>query len=169
MDVLKSLPALSIGLITVVALLSGPFGVVDLTPAQNPCSEQVFPGNGNASVDVRRVPETGTLSKSRFGAEVYRLNVPSAGVNVSDVDGRPTLSYRIRIPELSTELGSTTILSSCTSGERALTIQEATFQPDEIQNQSYDATLFVVYRGTEQAKKVERELVTKNITVEVEE
>lgn len=169
MDAARTLPVLSIGLISVVALLSGPFGLVDLTHEQNPCNEDVFPGEGNASVDVGDAPDTATLTESRFGAKVYRLNVPPARMHISDVDGRPTLSYKVRIPKLSTELGSTTILSTCTTGERALSIQEVSFQPDIIQQERYNATLFVVYRGTEQGEDIERELLSKNVRIEVQE
>lgn len=167
MDPVHSLPALSAGVIVIVAVLSGPFGVFDLTTADAPCDEDVFPGTGNATVDVEDTPNTATLTKSRFGAEVYRLEVPPTTVNVSDVRGRPTLSYRIRIFALNTELGSTTILSSCMTGERELTMNAVTFEPDRIQNDSYDARLFVVYRGTENGQPVERELLAQNVTVEV--
>lgn len=168
MDSVQSLPALSVGVIIIIAVLSGPLGVLDLTTAESPCDEDVFPGTGNATVEVTDTPDTATLSKSRFGAEVYRLELPTTTVNVSDVRGRPTLSYRIRIPGLSTELGSTTTLSSCTTGRMQLTRESATFEPDQIRNDSYDATLFVVYRGTADGEKIERYLRTKNVTVEVE-
>lgn len=168
MDPVQSLPTLSVGVILIVAVLSGPWGVFDLTTTNSACNEDVFPGTGNATVEVTDMPNTATLSKSRFGAEVYRLELPPATVNVSDVRGRPTLSYRIRIPGLKTELGSTTTLSSCTTGRMQLTRESATFEPDRIQNDSYDATLYVVYRGTADGEKVERELRTKNVTVEVE-
>lgn len=167
MDPVESLPTLSVGVIVIVAVLSGPFGVLDLTTADAPCDEDVFPGTGNATVDVADAPDTATLTKSRFGAEVYRFEVPPTTVNVSDVRGRPTLSYRIRIPGLNTEFGSTTILSSCTTGQRPLTMDAVTFEPDRMQNDSYDARLFIVYRGTNDGHKVERELLAKNVTVEV--
>lgn len=167
MDHVQSLPALTLGVIVIVAILSGPVGVLDLTTADAPCGKDVFPGHGNATVDVTDTPNTATLTKSRFGAEVYRLEVPPATVNVTDVRGRPTLSYRIRIPGLNTELGSTIILSSCTTGQRRLSIDPVTFEPDRIENDSYDARLFVVYRGTEDGENVERELLARNVTVEV--
>lgn len=170
MNVPESLPAMTVGIIAVVALLSGPFGVVDFTSShEGACQENVFPGDGNATIEITSSPDTATLSKARFGAEVYRLGVPPVTVNVSDVEGRPLLSYRIRVPRLSTELGSTTVLSSCTTGERTHSIPQATFEPNEIDNESYDATLFVVYRATEQGAEVERELLVTNVTVEVEE
>lgn len=168
MDPIQSLPALSVGAIILVAVVSGPFGVVDLTPPPSPCNEDVFPGYGNATVEVENHPNSATLSKSRFGTEVYRLEVPPATVNVTDVRGRPTLSYRIRILGLNTELGSTTILSSCRTGQQQLTMDSVTFRPDQVQNDSYDARLFVVYRATEDGEKVERELLVKNVTVEVQ-
>lgn len=168
MDVAEPLPALSIGCIVVVVLLSGPYGVVDFTPDTHACAEDVFPGRGNASVDVRHSPDAATLARSRFGAAVYRLQVPPARVIISDVAGRPVLSYRLRIDDLATEVGSTVVLSTCTEGERDLTIQQASFEPHEVQQNRYDATLFVVYHGIEDGQKFERALVTKNVTVEVE-
>lgn len=169
MDAVDSLPALSIGIIAVVAVISGPFGVVDLTPAHENCAGDVFPGDGNASVAVERAPTTGTLSQARFGASAYHLTVPPATVTVSDVAGRSTLTYKIRILDLSTELGSTTVLSPCTTGDHQLVIPDASFREEEIRQDSYDATLFVIYRGTEGGAEVDRQLLARNVTVEVAE
>lgn len=167
MNPTESLPILSVGVILVVTLLSGPFGVVDLTTGGPACSEDVFPGTGNASVEVVDAPETATLTKSRFGAEVYRLELPDASLNVSDVTGRPTVSYRLRLPALRTAVGATKILSGCTTGGITVAMDRTTFEPDRIDADSYEGRLFVVYRGSENGTKVEQELLDRNVTVEV--
>lgn len=170
MELASVLPATTLAVIAVVALLSGPVGPLDLTTEPG-CGEapgeQSFPGTGNASVTPVSVPDRATISKSSFGAAVWRLKLPPATVNASDVSGRPTVSYRIGIPELGRTVGTTAVLSRCTTGEQRLALDRSTFEPDRIDADRYDATIYLVYRGTSNGTDVEETLVAKNITVEV--
>lgn len=170
MELAGVLPATTLAVIAVVALLSGPVGPLDLTTAPT-CGEATgegaFPGTGNATVTPVSVPDRATISKSSFGAAVWRLEVPPATVNVSDVSGRPTVSYRIGIPELGRTVGTTAVLNRCTTGEQRLALDRSTFEPDRIDADRYDATIYVVYRGTANGTDVEETLVVKNVTVEV--
>jgi hypothetical protein len=164
------LPVATVALIAVVAVLSGPLGPVDLTTAPTcgeAAAEQAFPGDGNATVTPVSVPDRATITKSSFGAAVWRLDLPPATVNVSDVSGRPTVSYRISVPELGRTVGTTAVLSRCTTGERRLALDRSTFEPERIDADRYDATLYVVYRGTANGTDVEETLVARNVTVEV--
>ena len=169
MDVASALPSVVVAVIAVTAVISGPLVPVDLTPDTTTCDEDVFPEQGNATVTVRSVPDRVTLSRSEFGADVWRLDIPPARVNVTDIEGRPTVSYRIQIPELGRTAGVRAVLSHCTTGRVPLRIDPATFQPGAVHNETYDATLFVTYRGIENGTKIERTLAERNVTVVVRE
>ena len=169
MELAGILPSAVVIVVVATTVLSGPLGPVDLTTDPTTCAENVFPEQRNATVDPRTVPERATLTRSDFVADVWRLTVPAATVNVSDVSGRPTVSYRLQVPELGRTVGTRVVLSHCTSGRVPLRIDEATLPPEAVEEEQYDATAFVVYRGTENGTKVERTLVTRNATVEVAE
>jgi len=166
MELAGAAPVVTVAVIAVVAVLSGPLGPVDLTTSPE-CGTEAFPGEGTASVTVDSLPEDATITRSSFGADVWRLELPPATVNVSDVSGRPTVSYRIGIPELGRTVGTTAVLSRCTTGEQRLALDRSTFDPDRIDEDQYDATLYVVYRGTEDGTDVEETLAARNVTVEV--
>jgi len=170
MELSGVVPVATVAFIAVVAVISGPLGPVDLTTAPT-CSgatdETAFPGTGNATVTPVSVPDDATITKSSFGAAVWRLDLSPATVNVSDVSGRPTVSYRIAIPELGRTVGTTAVLSRCTTGTQRLALDRSTFEPDRIDDDRYDATLYVVYRGTKNGTDVEETLVARNVTVEV--
>lgn len=160
------IPAISALLIIMTAILAGPVLGIPGEPTEATCSADAFPGHGNASVSVTTLPETATIEQARFGADVWRLNVSDVRLNVTGVEGRPTVTYKIILHELTQTTGATTILSHC-QDTTEMGIAKSTFEPDEITNESYNATLKVIYRGTESGEKVETELATKNITVEV--
>ena len=169
MDVANALPSVVVAVVAVTAVVSGPLVSVDLTPDPTTCDEDVRPERGNATVTVHSLPDRATLSRSEFGADVWRLDIPPARVNVTDIERRPTVSYRIQIPELGRTAGVRTVFSHCTTGRVPLRIDQPTFQPETVDNETYDATLFVTYRGTENGTKVERTLAERNVTVVVRE
>lgn len=166
MDIATRLPALSVGIIVAVSLASGPAGVFDFT-TDNPCDEDVFPGDGNANIEVLSTPDTATLTKSRFGSEVYKLEIAPARVDVQDPDGRPILTYKLRIYALDTIIGTSSFLSPCTTGERDLPLQSGRIAPEKVTAEEYSGTLVIIYRGTENGESVQREIMAKNVTVEV--
>lgn len=166
MSLFNYLPAVSALLIITTAILAGPVLSIPGEPTESACSADVFPGNGNASVSVIDLPKTATIEQSRFGAEVWRLKVPNAHVNVTDIEGRPLITYKIILHELRQTTGSSVTLNHCQNTTN-LSIMEATFAPNEITRKSYNATLKVIYRGMESGETVETELATKNITVQV--
>jgi hypothetical protein len=166
MDAATALPALAVLVVAVVSVVSGPVGPVDLTTASE-CSDDVFVGDGNATVTAESVPDEATLSKSAFGAAVWRLQVPPTRVGVADVQGRPTVSFRIHLHELGRTVGTTTVLSRCTTGTVELSLPRSTFEPDAVTEERYRGTVTVVYRGTADGASVERRLVRRNVTVTV--
>ncbi len=144
MDAAGVLPHATLALIAITAVLSGPVGPLDLTAEPTSCSADVPLGTGNATITPVTIPEEATVTKSEFGAEVYRLDVPDAAVNVSTLQGRPLVVYRIQLSELGRTIGTTTVLSDCTTGTRTLSIDTATFEPNRVTEQEYNATLSIV-------------------------
>lgn len=168
MSISDYLPAVAVLVILSGAVLSGPaFGIPGDVPKQG-CTADAFPGNGNASAAVTRLPASAVIEQSNYGAEIWRLHVPNAHVDVTDISGRPTVAYKINLHELTRTTGSSTILSRC-HNTTEVNIPESTFEPNEITEDSYNATLTVTYRGTSNGTNVEEILATRNITVEVVE
>ncbi|MEF8977175.1 MAG: hypothetical protein V5A21_13190 [Halapricum sp.] len=151
------------GLILAVTLLSGPLvGAVDLTE-ESTCDAPV--GSGSATVTVDSLPEKATISKGKFGSEVYYLDVPDGQATVANVSGQPLLSYDLSIPEMGFSAGPTLFLCDGQSATQTLSIRKSTFEEEDIQADSYNATLSVTLRA-DGSETVVRE---KSITVEVEE
>ncbi|WP_153952584.1 hypothetical protein [Halosegnis longus] len=169
MDTARVAPVAVVAVVALTALVSGPATPLDLTPDTNPCEGDVRTQVGNATVEVRSLPDRATLTQAGYGARVWSLSVPPAVVNVSDVDGRPTLSYRIFLPELGRQVGSRTVVNRCTTGRLSLAVGDSTFDPDEVTPGEYNATVSVVYRGTDGGQQVERTLAERTITVVAEE
>ncbi|RNJ27066.1 hypothetical protein [Halosegnis longus] len=168
MDIARTAPVAVVAVVALTALVSGPTTPLDFTPNSLPCDSDVRSQVGNATVDVRSLPDRATLTQTEYGARVWTLSVPPAVVNVSDVQGRPAVSYRIFIPELGRQVGSRTVVSSCTTGRISLTVGESTFPPDEVAPGEYNATVSVIYRGTDAGQQVERTLAERTITVVAE-
>jgi hypothetical protein len=93
MDAVSVLPHATLALFAITAIAFGPVGPLELTGEQDKCATDTSIGTGNATKIHSSLPDYATLSRSDFGAEVYRLDVPDATVNVSDVRGRPLVNY----------------------------------------------------------------------------
>ena len=169
MDVAGVLPYAALALIAITAVLTGPIGPLDLPTDPTTCDSDIPLGTGNATITPASVPDEATLTESEFGAEVYRLDVPDASVNISGIQGRPLVVYKVHIASLGRTIGTSTMLSHCTTGQRNLSIDTATFEPDQITKPKYNATIKIVYRGSENGTKIAETLVTRNISVEVQQ
>lgn len=151
-----------IALVVFVTVITGP--VVGLTPPWfHDEAGDVQPGHGMATVEVVDVPERVILDRSEFGAQWYRLTVPPATVHVTDIEGRPMISYQVRIEALGTDQGSTTFLPSSTERTVALTMKQWRYDPADVTQESYTGEVIVTYRGSDST----RTLVRRNVTVEV--
>lgn len=149
--------------VLLVSLLSGPLVAgIDLSP---PPDELQSAQTGNATVDVVSAPENARLERGAFGAEApYTLTVPDATVIISNVTGRPLLVYKVRIPELGYQRGTTHFLDASAEGRRSLNLESATLE-EELSQDSYRGELFVILRGD----GPERTIYRGNVTVEVVE
>lgn len=169
MDAVSVLPHATVALFAITAIAFGPVGPLELTSDSDGCANDIPMGTGNATIVNSPLAESATLSQSDFGAEVYRLDVPDATVNVSDVEGRPLVNYRISIPELDRTVVSTSIQSYCTVGTQNLSIHSITIAPELITETEYEGKLEIKYRGSRNGSEISTTIASKNITIEVQD
>lgn len=162
MDAPRAVVYATVALILGVTLASGPLvGAVDFTTERE---ESFAPGTGHADVTVTSVPDRASLEKGQFGSGAYYLRVPDATVRIAAIEGQPMLVYKVRIPDLGFTRGTTHFLDGTVDGEMALSMEETTLDPDEIDREAYAAELVVLVRGGE----AEDVLYRGNVTVSVE-
>jgi hypothetical protein len=151
-----------IALIVGVTLASGPLvGAVDLTHER---PEEAFsPGSGSANVTVLSLPERATLTKGKYGAGSYYLEVPDATVRIDSLSGQPMVVYTLRIRELGYTRSTTHFLEAGMEGSQPLNIERGTLSPDRIAKNVYAGELLVEVRDD----AGERIIETRNVTVEV--
>lgn len=153
------------GLLLGVALLSGPLfpyvdlGVSDETPNPGFCK-----ADGDASITVRDVPlESFRLEQRRFGVEKYYVTGADSTAYVEDVTGCPVLVYRLTIADLNYFSQRLYYLPDSEGQEVSMSPVEGTFDPGEIDQRSYDATLTILLRGDER-----RTIYRENLTIRTE-
>jgi len=157
-----------VGVIAATVLASGPLVPVDLTTVDEPCEGGALAADGSATVERATVADSATLRKSDFGAAVYRLAVPDARVTTADVDGCVRFTYEISVAELGVTSFSVATVAADSADDTRVPIPEASFGPDRITEDRYDAEVRLVYHGTEDGSSVERTVASRNVTVEVE-
>jgi hypothetical protein len=141
-----------------VTLASGPLVGVSLTDES---AADGGPSHVSASVDS--VPDRATLEADRHNDELYHLRADPVYVTAANVSGRPTVVYRLEVPELNhTRSTGTLLLESGT--------YEVGFDPSSIEAERVDAER---YEGHLVVKAFDadgdRVLVERTITVEVVE
>ena len=156
-----------IGVITATVFASGPFVPVDFTTYDNPCEGGALSSEGSATIEPLSVPESATFTRSEFGAEVWKLDVPDATVQATDVQGCVRLTYEINIDTLGLSSLSTATVSTQSSEKVQLSIPKTTLSPDRIDEDHYNAEVRLIYHGMENGNTVERPVTSQNITVEV--
>lgn len=162
MDTERTVVYGTVSLVLLTTLASGPLvGAVDLT------TEPDRPTFGDGTVTVRSVaiPESGELTKARFGAGRYYLRVPPASVYLERVTGNPRLVYRIQIDALGYSRNTVYALSSENVGRFTLTLGRDRLETSDFDRSSYEGRLSV----ERWSGGTERHLVTRNITIEVVE
>lgn len=157
MDWVRAAVAVTVGVILVTTLLSGPLvGAVDLT-LESATEERPIPGTiDRATVEVIEPPDGPVvLDQGEFGNEVYQLLVPPLTVRVSDVRGRPTVAYKVRIFGLGYTRVTSYILDADSATERqVLEVTKTTFPPADVIESSYRAKLFVTVHETNRSRIV---------------
>lgn len=156
-----------VSIITATVLASGPFVPIDLTTYEGPCDGGTLSSEGNAVIQSSSIPESATLTRSEFGAEVWKLDVPDATVKATNIQGCVRVSYEISISELGITSLSAVTVSTDSPETLRISMSETTLSPDRVSEERYDAEVRLTYRGTENGTTVERTLASRNITVEV--
>lgn len=152
----------AVGLLLGVTLLSGPLvPQIDLVTSDEAPDSRFCEADGNASITVRDVPlESFTLEERRFGVDTYYLAGSDSTVYVDDVTGCPVLVYRLTIADLNYFGQQLYFLPDSEGQEVSMTVVEGTFNPEEIQQRSYDATLTILLRGDQR-----RTIYQENVTI----
>ena len=165
----SNLPLLTGLLILVLAVAAGPVIGIPGQQSGSACNVDAPIGTGNASVSVTDLPDSALLERSRFGAEVWRLSVDPARIDVGPVSGRPTVAYKLRVEgeDVYYTASSTTILSRCYDTSR-IVIEDSQLSQRTLEQDSYNGTFEVTYRGSRGGDDVEQRLAVENITVRVD-
>lgn len=151
----------TIVVIVVFAVASGPLLGLSLTAES---SRSAFdPSSGSLQATIVSTPDTATVERARFDADVAHLNAPPVQLDVSNVTGQPTISYKLRIDDLGYATSTVSFLDESVSGRYALEFREQTVDPERFESDEYDTTLIVVVRDD----AGERVLVEENVTTEV--
>ena len=154
--------AFTVAVVVATTLVSGPLvGFVDLTADQSFSGAGL--GEGRATVTDVTFPDRVVIEKGDFGSGSYYLRVGTATAEVSEVVGRPILSYQLSIPALGNTKSTIQVLSASSEGEIELAIEESPYGKDQITADSYEGTLSVAvrYGGQEHA------IASENVTIEV--
>lgn len=150
-----------VGLIVVTTLVSGPLvGAVDFTTEP----DHTGLGTGTATIDAVTLPDRATLTAGRFGAGEYTLRVPDATLELSAVEGRPILVYKLSIDSLGYTRSTTHFVSDRNVGRFPLSMTEDSFDPEAFDGE-YEGRLEVILRANNES----REIASKSIPVEVVE
>lgn len=147
--------------ILVLALVASSGGIGGGTVDGQPSAEV---GDGSATAAVESLPaERLRIDDGRFGTGVVYLRVPDVRVSVDDVQERPRLVYRIRIPELDVDDAATRSLAG--SEGRTVTVRgvDRAFDPQQVGADQYEAIVTVRIQSFE----VDETIVSVNETVEV--
>jgi hypothetical protein len=164
MDLSRALAAGTVAVVLAVTLVSGPLvGAVDLTEARDDDTSGEL-GFGSVEATIVSLPDDPRLVKGQYGSGAYYLRVGPATVDVSNVEGRPMLVYKLRIPELGYARGTTTFLDGGMSGSQRFSIDEAAVSPEKVTREAYDGELVVLVRSGNESRVIERRPVT--VTVE---
>lgn len=157
----RHLPHLTVGVILLGSLLSGPMvGAVDLSSED----ARTIAGNGSVHVEVTSVPEDGRLAPARYATTGYVLSLPPATVDVSNLSGNPMVVYKLRIPELGYVAGTTHVLNERFTGRQTLTFDEAVLNRSALRYDTYRGELLILKRVHER----DTVLYRGNVTLRVE-
>lgn len=145
MDWVRAAVAVTVGVILVTTVISGPLvGAVDLTPETSDSARPASGEPARATVHILEEPAGPVvLDQGEFGNDVYVLRVPPIRVRVTDVRGAPTVTYKVRIFGLGYTRVSSYVLEPGAAERRALEVTKTSFPPSQITETEYPARLFV--------------------------
>jgi len=163
MDFVWRVRAVVFGSMLFVLLVSGPVvGLVDLTPEQRSPDSL---GGGTANVSMVSDPAADLrLDRGRFGTGVYYLRVPPAVVDITAIDGRPQLTYKVSVPGLDYTDSTSQVLDDTATGRTTVHLSDRAFEPGALGTQSYRVEVIVRVQSFEMDDVVYR----RNATVTVD-
>lgn len=124
--------------------------------------EPADPGTGSVSATVADTPTRVTLEATDFGAG-YDLRGPPVTVTLSEVAGRPYLSYTVAVPALGHQTTSLTVVEA--DGRIRLTMNPSTLSEGAVDADSYEGRL-AIHAIDDDGRRVVAET---EVTVEVRE
>jgi hypothetical protein len=78
------------------------------------------PSSGSIDASVVSTPDRVTVEYARFDADVAHLNAPPVQLDISNVSHQPTISYKLRIDELTYATSTVSFLDASVAGRYAL-------------------------------------------------
>jgi len=164
-ELVKVPPSFTVSLCALVLVLAFLFGpVVPSVALSSQSGDHVVPASGTVNVTVEEMPDELTISKRSFGAGTYGIESNAVRTTVSEVAGNPLVVYRLRIPALEFDKQTYRILSTDVSGALEIRHQPITFQPYQITQKSYQATVTVLVRDEDGKRIVEKRQITIRVT-----
>lgn len=119
-------------------------------------------GEGTATVEDVRLASPLAMTPGRFGTGVVYLRIPNAAVELSSVQGRSRLVYRVAVPTLAFDRVGTSAVSPGATRASVGTSDRA-FVSGTLANDSYRVHVSVRL----QSFAVDRTVFERNVTVEV--
>ncbi|WP_276271502.1 hypothetical protein [Haloarcula litorea] len=147
------------GVVVAAALVSGP-----LVPGVTLTSERdVTYGGGNATVASVSLPDRATLDSGSYGQDGYYLAVPPATVRFAALDGSPSVTYRLQIPDLGYARSTVHFLTGDVGGSYEATLRPDNLATETVRRDRYEGTVSVVVEDDAGRRRV----AAGNVTVEV--
>lgn len=156
MDATRSGTVLTVVFVLGTLVATGPLvGLVDVGPAETGL------GEGTATVENVHLPTSLSMTPGRFGTGVVYLRIPPAVVDLSSVDGRSRLVYRVAVPSLGFERIGTRTLDPGTT-RTTVGMSDRAFAPARLAVSAYRVRISVRV----QSFAIDRLVFDRNHTVE---
>lgn len=155
-------PVLAVAFILTIILLTGPQSPLALGKPQQ--GEEKYL-TGNASVEIVTAPPSSLkLEQASYTDSQYVLEIPSTFVSVSNVSGRPLLTYKVQMTELGRSELTIAELEPGTNRNITLSHEPVSINKQRVENNTYVAEIFIILRGDKT-----RILYRDNVTIHVRE
>lgn len=156
MDESTAATLLSVGLVLVVLVLTGP--LVGAGGVEGGGSDL---GDGTATVGSVETAGGFALTPGRFGTGVVYLRIPDVTAEFESVTGRSRLVYRVAVPALGFDRVGTRPVEPETT-DATVGMSDRAFAPSTLDRSSYTVTV----TGRVQSFAIDRTVLRRNVTVE---
>lgn len=163
MDDARAVVLATAGVVVVLTLLTGPWVGLIAVPADGGLGGEGL-ATGNATLTDVEFPGDPTISTGQYEAGQFVLRTGDVGVRVSNVTGRPLLSYKLEVEGLDYTRSSLIVLEPGMEGPRSIQLARATLPASAVDRDSYPGELRLILRGD----GPDREIAATNVTVAVQ-